>query len=183
MNNIHSIMVNNIHSIIIFVFTFTLVSCGGQDNNKVLVINADSLKTPLTNVNKQLVKAEDEQIRDFIKRYGWDMNETGTGLRYLIYYNGNGAKAEAGKTAKINFEVKLITGDICYTSKNDGAKEFIIGKSNEISGLEEGILLMKEGDKAKFVIPSHLAFGLLGDEDKIPKRATLIYDVELIEIK
>ena len=174
---------NNINYIIIFVFTFILVSCGGQDNDKIIVINADSLKTPLTNVNKQLVKSEDEQIRDLIKRYGWDMEETGTGLRYLIYIKGKGAKAESGKTANINFEVKLITGDICYTSKDDGTKEFIIGKSNEISGLEEGILLMKEGDRAKFIIPSHLAFGLPGDEDKIPKRATLIYDVELIEIK
>lgn len=174
---------NNIHYIASIVFVFILVSCGGHDKDKVIIINADSLKTPLINVNKQLVKSEDEQIHDFIKRYGWDMDETGTGLRYLVYKKGNGTKAETGKTAKINFEVKLITGDICYTSKDDGAKEFVIGKSNEISGLEEGILLMKEGDKAKFIIPSHLAFGLHGDEDKIPKRATLIYDVELLEIK
>ena len=41
---------------------------------------------------------------------------------------------------------------------------------------------MKVGDKAKFIIPSHLAFGLLGDENKIPKRATLVYDVELIDV-
>lgn len=174
---------NNILYILLIVFAFVLVSCGGHDNDKVVVINVDSLKNPLTNVNKQLVKSEDEQIRDLIKRYGWDMDETGTGLRYLIYKKGNGTKAKAGKTAKINFDVKLITGDLCYSSKDDGAKEFIIGKSNEISGLEEGILLMKEGDKAKFIIPSHLAFGLLGDEGKIPKRATLIYDVELLKIK
>jgi FKBP-type peptidyl-prolyl cis-trans isomerase FkpA len=177
--------VNNIRSIlyIVFVvFAFAAISCGSQDK-KVQVIYTDSLKDPLANVNKDLVESEDVQIHDFIKRYGWDMEETGTGLRYLIYKKGDGIKAEAGKTAKINFTVRLITGDLCYTAKGDSAKEFLIGKSNEISGLEEGILLMKVGDKAKFIIPSHLAFGLLGDEDKIPKRATLVYDVELIEIK
>jgi FKBP-type peptidyl-prolyl cis-trans isomerase len=43
-------------------------------------------------------------------------------------------------------------------------------------------MLMKEGEKAIFIIPSHLAFGLLGDENKIPKRATLVYDVELVQV-
>lgn len=173
---------NRVLQILFVLCVFTFGSCGNQDTEKVKVIYTDSLKDPLANVNKQLVQVEDQQIRDFIKRYGWNMQETGTGLRYLIYYNGNGAKAETGKIAKINFDVKLITGDVCYSSKDDGVKELLIGKSNEISGLEEGILLMHVGDKAKFIIPSHLAFGLLGDEDKIPKRATLVYDVELIEI-
>lgn len=173
-----------IYHIVSVIFLLVIVSCSNErEKNNVKVIDVDSLKTPLTNVNKQLVKNEDEQIRNLIQRYGWKMSETGTGLRYLIYKNGNGEKAAAGKIAKINFEVRLITGDLCYSSKTDGSKEFLIGKSNEISGLEEGILLMKVGDKAKFIIPSHLAFGLLGDEDKIPKRATLIYDVELLEIK
>ena len=71
----------------------------------------------------------------------------------------------------------------CYNSDKDGLKLIELGKAEVESGLEEGILLMKVGDKAKLVIPSHLAFGLLGDENKIPKRATLIYDVELVEIK
>jgi FKBP-type peptidyl-prolyl cis-trans isomerase FkpA len=160
-----------------------LVSCSGSDEKKTKVLYVDSIKGPLANVNKELVKSEEKQIEDFMNRYRWDMQQTGTGLRYLIYKKGDGDKAESGKIATINYDVKLITGDLCYSSKDEGSKEFLIGKSDEISGLEEGILLMKEGDKAKFIIPSHLAFGLLGDEDKIPKRATLIYDVELIEIK
>jgi len=52
-----------------------------------------------------------------------------------------------------------------------------------ISGLEEGILYLSEGDKAKIIIPSHLGYGLLGDLDKnIPPKATLIYDIELKSI-
>ena len=50
-------------------------------------------------------------------------------------------------------------------------------------GLEEGILFMCEGDRAKFILPSHRAFGLTDDQDKIPPKATLIYDVKLIKIK
>ena len=51
------------------------------------------------------------------------------------------------------------------------------------SGLEEGILLMKTGGKAKFILPPHLAYGLPGDGKKIPARAILVYDVELLSIQ
>jgi FKBP-type peptidyl-prolyl cis-trans isomerase FkpA len=50
------------------------------------------------------------------------------------------------------------------------------------AGLEEGILLMHKGGKAKFILPSHLAFGLIGDQNKIPGKSTLIYDVNLIDL-
>jgi len=164
---------------------FLFSACRGKEKQqlKKIEFNIEPYKKPFENVNKSLVKTEEEQIQNFINRYGWNMQETGTGLRYMIYKKGNGEKSVAGKVAKFNFEVRLITGDICYSSKNDGAKEILIGKSGEISGLEESLLLLKVGDKAKLIIPSHLAFGLLGDEKKIPKRATLIYDIELLQLK
>lgn len=168
----------------VFIFLACLLNaCGGQEQKPVKEFNPDTYKKPLENVNKMLVKTEEEEIINFINRYGWKMNKTGTGLRYMIYKNGYGEIAQQGKVAMINFEVKLITGDVCYTSKDEGPKELLIGKSGEISGIEEGILLMKVGDKAKFIIPSHLAYGLPGDEKKIPRRATLVYDVELLKIK
>jgi FKBP-type peptidyl-prolyl cis-trans isomerase len=161
-----------------------IVSCGSSnDKSNAKVINADTLDKTFVKVNQDLVKKEEKEINNFIERYGWKMQQTGTGLRYMIYKNGSGVKAEKNKIAKINFDVKLITGDLCYSSKEDGSKELLIGKSGEISGLEEGILLLRVGDKAKFIVPSHLAYGLLGDEKKIPKRATLVYDIELLEIK
>ena len=162
-----------------FICVFVL-SCSNKKTEKDN-INLNDYEKPLENANKHLVKTENEQIEDYISRYNWKMQETGTGLRYLIYKKGDGENAEKGKVVKINFAVNLINGKKCYSSVEDGPKEFVLGKSDEINGLHEGILLMKKGDKAKFIIPSHLAFGLLGDNDKIPMRATLIYDVELLE--
>ncbi len=167
----------------ILIIVFFIMSCGNNEKQTTKDFNPIKYKKPLEKVNKMLVKTEEEEINDLITRYGWKMGKTGTGLRYMIYIKGGGKKAEKGKVASINFEVRLITGDICYSSSKDGIKELLIGKSGEISGLEEGILLLKVGDRAKFIIPSHLAYGLLGDEKKIPKRATLIYDVELLKIK
>ncbi len=173
------------HILLVGLVISVFISCGNSQEKKTAkpIDTISVYKKPLEDVNKKLVESEDEQINDFIARYGWKMNSTGTGLRYLIYKHGNGASTERGKVAKMNFEVRLITGDLCYSSKGDGPKEMLLGKSGEISGLEEALLLMKVGDKAKFIIPSHLAFGLLGDENKIPKRATLVYDIELLEIK
>ncbi len=157
------------------------LSCG---NNKDIPDNQpikDIGKT-MEYANKHMVKTENEQIESYINRYNWDMKKTDTGLRYLIYKEGSGLKAESGDFVKIKFSVELINGIECYSSEQDGPKEFILDKSDVINGLHEGVMLLNVGDKAKLIVPSHLAFGLLGDQEKIPLRATLIYDVELIEI-
>ena len=101
----------------------------------------------------------------------------------MIYKEGKGKKAETGDIVKINYKTSLLNGVNIYSSDESGAKEFEVGKAHVESGLEEGILLLKVGDKAKFIIPSHLGFGLLGDENKIPSKAALVYDIELISIE
>ncbi len=137
----------------------------------------------LVNYNRGVVLTEDQQIDDFIARYGWKMSKTGTGLRYLIFKKGSGIKGQRGKVAIIRYTSRLLNGNLCYTSDKDGLKEFKIGYGGVESGVEEGILLMHVGDRAKFILPSHLAFGLLGDQNKIPQHAVLVYDIELVKIK
>ena len=143
----------------------------------------EEIEESLFKANQQLVNSEDEQIADFLSRYNWDMRKTESGLRYFIYHQGTGLRAENGVQVMISYNVRLLTGDLIYSSEKDGVYEFVIGKSTAESGLEEGVLLMRVGDKAKLIIPSHLAFGLLGDQNRIPKRATLVYDLELLDIK
>ena len=177
-------MENSLKLISIFFLLFSIItSCNQKAESKKHTLDPSDVEESLLIVNKELVKSEDEQIEDFITRYGWKMEKTGTGLRYLIYEQGLGEKAEIGKIAKIHFTVSLLTGEVCYTSDSDKPKEFLIGQGGVESGLEEGILLLKKGDRAKFIIPSHLAFGLVGDLDKIPAKATLVYDLKLLNLK
>jgi FKBP-type peptidyl-prolyl cis-trans isomerase len=137
----------------------------------------------LVRVNKYLVKQDADKVKGYITRHGWNMTETKTGLWYEITEKGNGPKAELGKNATISYKISLLDGTLCYTSDRDGLKEFVIGKGGVEPGLEQGILFLHEGDKARFIMLPHLAYGLIGDENKIPARAIIVYEVQLIKIK
>lgn len=170
-------------AILSLLFALILITACHNENPEQKNLSQEDLKEPLMEANKHVVKTEARHIEDFLRRYKWDITETGSGLRYMIYYHGKGEKAVKGKLAIIDYTASFITGDVVYSSENDGLMTFIIGKGEVISGLEEGILLMNVGGKAKFIIPSHLAYGLIGDDKSIPGKATLIYDIQLLELK
>lgn len=172
-----------LHFLVIFMLTCFILACDSTHRRENRGKDQRSMEEPLIHANRQAVKAEEEQIIDFISRYNWKMTETGSGLRYAIYHQGNGEKASPGKVAILKYSVRLINGDEIYNSATDGLKEFVIGKGGVESGLEEGILLLRVGDRAKFIIPSHLGFGLLGDQNLVPPKSTLIYDLELVALK
>ena len=168
---------------IFILLMWTCYSCSEQPKPASSTRHLEMMGDSLVNYNRGVVLTEDQQIGDFVARYGWKMTKTGTGLRYLIFKKGHGKLAVKGKIAVIRYSVRLLNGNLCYSSDKDGLKEFKIGYGGVESGVEEGILLMHLGDRAKFIVPSHLAFGLLGDQNKIPPHATLVYDIELVEIK
>jgi len=161
-----------------------IMSCHGQHpESRTEHITEEKLKEPLIDANKLRIKKEDLRIAAFIKRKRWDMQTSGTGLRYSIYQNGAGELPVEGSTVIINYELLLMDGTLCYSSDSNGTKGIRLGKSEVENGLDEALRLMRVGDKAKIIIPSHLAFGLMGDGDRIPSYAVLIYDLELIDIK
>lgn len=132
--------------------------------------------------NKYLIQLEKEAIDDFIDRYGWDMQKTGSGLRYMIQDEGTGKHAVYGDRALIAYNMYLITGEPVYSSDTHGPRAFTVGRGGVESGLEEGILLLREGGQATFILPHYLAHGVPGDGNKIPRRATIIYQVEVLKL-
>lgn len=161
-----------------------IMSCESRrSDSETRQITPGELREPMIAANKLRIKREDLRIAAYAKHRNWQMQTTGTGLRYLIYSNGEGELPLEGNTAVINYEVKLLDGTLCYSSDSNGTKGITLGRSEVENGLDEGLRLMRVGDKARIIIPSHLAFGLLGDGDKIPSHAVLVYDIELIDIK
>lgn len=170
-------------SVMIFFATTLIISCGQPDATGSGTDNSGNIKEELIEANKGAVKTEDQHIDDFIKRRGWNMQTSGTGLRYMITEQGNGEKAETGRIATLEFKTRLITGDIIYSSETNGLKEFEIGRGGVESGLEEAIMMMRVGDKGNFILPSYLAWGLTGDGNLVPPKSTLIYELKLIDLK
>ena len=73
-------------------------------------------------------------------------------------------------------------GTVCYETGKDEVLEVEVDHSQVETGLQEGLKKMKVGDKAKMIIPSHLAHGITGDLNKIPPLTPLIIDIQVTEL-
>ena len=139
-------------------------------------------KKDLIEENKRNHQIEIASIKTFVDSLKWPMQETPTGLHYWIYVQGKGEPAKKDEHVLISYTISLLDGTMCYKTDEKNAKEIHIGHGNIETGLHDALQLMRAVDKARFVFPSHLAFGLTGDSHKIPQRATLVYDIQLLQI-
>ncbi len=125
-------------------------------------------------------KAAEQELEEVAA--GFDKTESG--LRYKIINKGSGAKAEKGQNVSVHYKGSLLDGTEFDSSyKRNSPIDFPLGMGNVIAGWDEGIALLQVGDKARFVIPSHLGYGAQGAGGVIPPNATLIFDVELVAVK
>ena len=125
--------------------------------------------------------AKQKELLDSVAA-GYD--ETPSGLRYKVLQNGDGKQATKGATVSVHYKGQLLDGTVFDSSyKRKQPIDFAIGVGQVIAGWDEGIQLLKVGDKARLVIPSNLAYGSAGAGGVIPSNATLIFDVELMDVK
>ncbi|MEM7087224.1 MAG: peptidylprolyl isomerase [Bacteroidota bacterium] len=110
--------------------------------------------------------------------------ETASGLRYQIIQKGEGKKAEKGNQVSVHYKGMFADGkEFDNSYKRGNPIQFPVGMGNVIAGWDEGIQLLHVGDKARFVIPSNLGYGPNGAGGVIPPNATLVFDVELMDVK
>ncbi|MGM9708365.1 MAG: FKBP-type peptidyl-prolyl cis-trans isomerase [Prevotella sp.] len=126
------------------------------------------------------VKAEGEAfLADNAKKEG--IVTLPSGLQYQVLQEGNGKSPKATDQVKCHYEGTLINGKVFDSSYRRG-EPATFPLNGVIAGWTEGLQLMKEGAKYRFFIPFNLAYGTRGAGQDIPPYATLIFDVELIEV-
>jgi peptidylprolyl isomerase len=118
----------------------------------------------------------------------WDVDSTlfkttASGLKYAIISQGEGPAVEAGKVVTVHYSGYLQDGTLFDSSiERDEPIQFVVGQGQVIPGWDEGMLLLKKGDRARFIIPPQLGYGEMPLE-KIPANSTLIFDTEIVDVK
>lgn len=161
---------------------FVLAAC--TEEEKVVPKDVPWSKTDSSTLSKGIAENEEIKIKLFLEMHKkWKMEMTGTGLRYYIYEQGTGRSPKRKETAEIEYEVTLLDGSKCYKTEADEYETIVVDQSDIETGVQEAIKLMKVGDRAKLIIPSHIGHGLLGDLEKIPPMTTLVVDIYLRGIR
>jgi gliding motility-associated peptidyl-prolyl isomerase len=161
-----------------------VMGCNGcSEKKEVSEKDIARMQQELLKDNKKLHEKEIKTIDKYIADRKWPMQTSSTGLRYWIYEPSQGMHAKEEDIALISYTISLLDGKVVYETTDAKPKPVRIGRDNVETGLHEALQLMKTGERAKFIFPSHLAFGFSGDSGKIPPNASVLYDIHLISIQ
>jgi FKBP-type peptidyl-prolyl cis-trans isomerase len=161
---------------IIILFSAQILSC--NNTGEKTVINRKPKSEEIEKLNSYLVQKDRERIQSYGERKNLSLRETPSGLWYLIKNEGKGKLFADNDRIEMEYECYLLDGTRCYSSKDKGPRDLILGKGEIETGLLEGLKMLRPGGEAIFIIPSFLAYGIVGDGKAIPPRAIIVYEVK-----
>ena len=161
-------------------FCNLLFSC--QSHKEEDSLSESEYKEHLTNANRIIVRDEKKDIEDFISRHQFRMDSTGTGLRIQLIQKGAGKLPVDHDRLLVAYKVFLLDGTMVYSFAEQQPDTFRIAEGEQVRGLEEAMRLLPEGSRARLLLPAHLAYGMIGDQNKIPGATPLYYDLHFIRI-
>ncbi|MFT3783621.1 MAG: FKBP-type peptidyl-prolyl cis-trans isomerase [Nibricoccus sp.] len=134
------------------------------------------------------VKAQREKLPpedlEFVNKTWPHAKKTSTGLRYVVLDEGKGDLAKPGDLVSVLYTGWLLNGTV-FDKNTDPEKplKFRLGRNNVIEGWDQGLQLMRPGERCVFIIPYELGYGSRGQAPQIPPKATLVFEVQLLEVK
>lgn len=170
---------------VIFCF-FTLLSCSNSQPRR--PINPKPSATSIqTNVktSKQLIEREETEILDFISKdslINYEISTNGFWYAYETKIESQVPTPKTGDTVAFQYDIRSLNDSIIYSKFVLGVKKYKVDQEDFISGIQQGIKLMKVGETIIFVIPSYKAFGVSGDGNKIGMHTTIKSKVTLLNI-
>lgn len=151
-------------------------------NNKEVKKNEMPTQQQLEEMNRQMVHSNSKAIDTYIEKNNWNAVTTGTGLRYFIYEKGMDTNTiKVGSEVTFQYSLTTLNGGKIVDINKPIEKTILVEKQEAESGIHEVLKLLHKGDKVKFILPPHLAFGLTGAEN-IPPLSTLVYDLRIIQV-
>ncbi|MCX6641186.1 MAG: FKBP-type peptidyl-prolyl cis-trans isomerase [bacterium] len=153
-----------------------------------IVVGCNKKEEPADREARRAARAQKEQAAQpkspETLTQGGEMITTASGLQYQELVAGSGVEAQAGKVASVHYTGWLTNGTKFDSSIDRGHPfDFQVGVGQVIKGWDEGVQGMKVGGKRKLIIPPNLGYGDNGAGTLIPPGATLIFEVELLDVK
>jgi FKBP-type peptidyl-prolyl cis-trans isomerase FkpA len=168
----------------IVMFLYAAWGCHGQNSQKPAISRQEmeQHRKNLEATHRGLAKLHADSIKNHAATMGWNMAQTPTGLWYQITEAGEGEKIQTGSVIYLKYQLSVLNGKKCYSSDSLGYKSFSVGMGGVEAGLEEAVLLLRKGDKARIIFPPYLGHGITGDFNCIPPVAILMYELQVMEV-
>lgn len=168
----------------LFILVVLFIGCSQPEARKPVVRKTSSFMSESIERNKILTKAENQLLQKKMERDSL-INYLNSEQGFWYYYERrdtlNAPMPETGDQIVFNYEVRDLAERIIYSQEELGPQSYLVDKQELISGLQDGLKLMKEGEHITFLFPSYRAFGYTGS-DRVEPNQPLIYKVELIKV-
>ncbi len=137
-------------------------------------------------IGKELV-SEEEEIFDSIMKANPDreyfLSQKGYWYTFLEKSETEQYLPEVGDLVYFDSEIYSVSGDTIYRAGELKTREYMVDKEEIIIGLRDGLKRLKKGEKAQFLFPSHVAYGYVGDKNRIGMNVPIVYTVTILDIK
>ncbi|MDB6094926.1 MAG: peptidylprolyl isomerase FKBP-type [Verrucomicrobia bacterium] len=139
------------------------------------------LAVPVLHAQREKLPEEDLEI---VQQKWPSAKKDSTGIRYIILREGTGLNPLPGETVAVLYKGSFLNGTTFDQSANP-AKPFVfrVGREQVIQGWDYTLPQMKRGERRLLIVPPELAYGTRGQSGRIPRNATLVFEIELLEIK
>ena len=136
---------------------------------------------PLLNAQREKLPPED---LEFVEQNWPEAKKTTTGIRYIVLREGQGETPKPGDKCQVLYVGRLLHGQI-FDQKTEKSDPFVfrVRRDEVIEGWDQLVQQMKPGEKRLAIIPPELAYGSRGRPPSIPRSATLVFEMELIDVK
>jgi FKBP-type peptidyl-prolyl cis-trans isomerase FkpA len=172
----------------ICLFTLLLGSCKQSTESPDLIdLGQEPPRSPIENnikAHRSFLDREVKSIKDYIAERDLDLQRNGTGIHYKINdEKGSGPLAQSGDLVFYTYSIAMLNGSELYKSPENKRASLLLDRQDAEIGLHDALKLLRLGDKGFFILPSHRAFGVAGDQNKVPPFTALVYELEIVQIQ
>ena len=171
----------------VFLFGVTLTGCADREEARRPVFRSSgSFLKKSVEISRELV-ADEEEIFDSIMKANPDteylLSQKGYWYTFLEKSQTEEYFPQAGDLVYFDSQITSVSGDSIYRKGELKTREYMVDKEEILIGLRDGLKRLKKGEKAQFLLPSHVAYGYLGDKNRIGMNVPIIYTVTVVDIK